>query len=324
MRSFSNTSVTSRRKLFCALLACTFFVFVSIGYAWTGPSQAPTDGNVSAPINVGGTAQTKNGTLGVNGLAVFGNSLLSGSNRYLNFGTIPTPADPSTGYGIRDNAGTLEFKNNSGNWTAFGGGLPWLASGNDIYNTNSANVGIGTASPGQKLHVAGSVLINSGSSLILDHGYTVHGNIRVDSGAGYQMRYEGYYGHKFLTSSGQVVTIAQTGSLTAPSFLYSSDSRLKENIVRMKDGLATIMALNPVSFTWKKDVVNTAQAGKGDIGFIAQEVENVVPGIVTTNEADMKSVDYVRLIPILTKALQEQQAEIDALKADVATLKAAQ
>ncbi len=235
----------------------------SLALAWTGPSQSPTDGNVDAPVNVGGTAQTKNGTLGVNGLAVFGNSLLSGSSRYLNWGT--TAGD--TGYGIRDNGGTMEYKNSGGNWTSFGGGLPWLASGNNIYNTNSANVGIGTASPGQLLDV--------------------------------------------------------NGTARATAFLYSSDARLKERVVGLTEGLVKVLALSPVSFTWKNGIENV-NAGESDIGFIAQEVENVVPGIVTTDEGGMKSVDYIRLVPILTKAIQEQQTEIDALKADVAALKAAQ
>ena len=91
----------------------------TVAAAWSDPTEAPPNGNVAAPINVGTTDQVKNGGLGVNSLTVFGNSLFggsTGSNAYLNFGTIPTPSDPSTGYGIRDNAGTIEFKNNGGTW----------------------------------------------------------------------------------------------------------------------------------------------------------------------------------------------------------------
>ena len=68
------------------LLAFLSFTLVA---AWTGPTQAPPDGNVAAPINVGTTGQVKNGGLGVNTLTVFGNSLFggsTGSNAYLNFG----------------------------------------------------------------------------------------------------------------------------------------------------------------------------------------------------------------------------------------------
>lgn len=90
-----------------------FASFVAI--AWTGPAGPPPDNNVAAPVNVGSTDQTKNGALGVNGLAVFGNTLLSGSNRYLNWGTTVG----ANGYGIRDSSGTLQFKNSGGSWNSF-------------------------------------------------------------------------------------------------------------------------------------------------------------------------------------------------------------
>ena len=94
------------------LLAFLSFTLVA---AWTGPTQAPPDGNVPAPINVGTTGQVKNGGLGVDTLTVFGNSLFggsTGSNAYLNFGA--DLGEP--GYGIRDKDGTLEFKNYGGSW----------------------------------------------------------------------------------------------------------------------------------------------------------------------------------------------------------------
>jgi len=116
-----------------------------LAVAWTGPVSAPPSGNVAPPINVGDTAQVKNGGLSVNQLAVFGNGtlignfgvrttspaypldvnggsrivgnlLLFGASRYLNFGT----ATSSAGYGIRDNAGVMQFKNNGGAWTNIG------------------------------------------------------------------------------------------------------------------------------------------------------------------------------------------------------------
>ncbi|OGG59823.1 hypothetical protein A2765_04520 [Candidatus Kaiserbacteria bacterium RIFCSPHIGHO2_01_FULL_56_24] len=106
------------------------FTAASIVLAWTGPTSAPPNGNVSAPINVGTIDQIKSGAFGVksisplvfdfevNGsalvssLAVTGNALLSGASRYLSFGSTAG----STGYGFRDNAGTMEFKDSGGNW----------------------------------------------------------------------------------------------------------------------------------------------------------------------------------------------------------------
>ena len=87
-------------------------VSASIVSAWTGPSGTAPTGNVAAPINVGIVDQIKNGGLGVNSLAVYGNTILSGTNLYLNFGVTAG----TNGYGIRDNAGTLEFKDSAGTW----------------------------------------------------------------------------------------------------------------------------------------------------------------------------------------------------------------
>jgi len=92
------------------VVGAVFASFIAI--AWTGPTSAPPNGNVAAPINVGTIDQVKDGGLAVNTLAVFGNAILSGTSRYLNFGT----TTGSSGYGIRDNAGTMEFKNSNGTW----------------------------------------------------------------------------------------------------------------------------------------------------------------------------------------------------------------
>ena len=78
-------------------------------FAWTGPTSSPPNGNVDAPINVGATTQFKNGNIGL-----YGNILLAANGgSYLNFGS----TSGSSGYGIRDNNGTLEFKNTGGSWT---------------------------------------------------------------------------------------------------------------------------------------------------------------------------------------------------------------
>ena len=71
------------------LLALLSFTLVT---AWTGPTAAPPGNNVAAPINVGTTDQVKSGGLGLNSLAVFGNSLFggsTGSNAYRNTCSAP-------------------------------------------------------------------------------------------------------------------------------------------------------------------------------------------------------------------------------------------
>ena len=88
----------------------------------------------------------------------------------------------------------------------------------------------------------------------------------------------------------------------------SSDKRLKENVVEIGYGLSEILSLRPVSYNWKQG--NTEQL---HIGLIAQEVESIIPEIVsqTNNEKAMRSMRYTELLPVLIKATQEQQILIE-------------
>ena len=103
------------------------------------------------------------------------------------------------------------------------------------------------------------------------------------------------------------VDVILTNGMTA-----SSDIRLKENFEPMSNALELVSQLNGFYYTWKKD----AGADKPrKLGFIAQEVEKVIPELVKTDSEGMKSVDYVSVIPVLVEALKHQQKQIDELKA---------
>ena len=97
-----------------------------------------------------------------------------------------------------------------------------------------------------------------------------------------------------------------------------SDARVKENVRDSSDGLQTIIGLRPVRFDFKEGHGNNR---KNQLGFIAQEVEAVFPDAVDiAGEKDesgdpYKSVGPGALIPVLVKAIQEQQAIIESLKA---------
>lgn len=110
-----NHCMQARSVAIGIFIGAVLFSALSVAIAWTGPAAAPPDGNVDAPLNVGSADQVKNAGLSLNALAVFGNAILSGTSRYLNFGT----SAGSSGYGIRDNAGTMEFKNSGGTWGSF-------------------------------------------------------------------------------------------------------------------------------------------------------------------------------------------------------------
>jgi hypothetical protein len=117
---------------------------------------------VAAPINVGTADQVKDGGLGVNYLAVFGNALLgglSGITAYLNFGTTAG----SGGYGVRDNAGTIEFKNSGGSWASM------QSTVSSLVNTNNPSFTTSVTSPQYCIgeRVVTSIQNDSGPSIRL-------------------------------------------------------------------------------------------------------------------------------------------------------------
>lgn len=115
-----------------------------------------------------------------------------------------------------------------------------------------------------------------------------------------------------LTNAGDDVVV--TGDITAESFIYESDARLKENIAQLNNSLDKVQALRGVSFDWKS-------SGEPEVGLIAQEVENVIPELVITNSEGIKGVKYGNIVALLIEAVKEQQAEIDSLKVEIENLK---
>jgi hypothetical protein len=120
------------------------------------------------------------------------------------------------------------------------------------------------------------------------------------------------------------VGMAGTVFATNTSISAISDARHKENIRDLDVGLAEIMQLQPRVFDWKEGQGKNTQ---NDRGFIAQEFEQVFPDLIDEwkdpapeGEEPYKSVRQ-DLIPVLVKAIQELKAELDTVKAELATLK---
>lgn len=108
------------------------------------------------------------------------------------------------------------------------------------------------------------------------------------------------------TASSKLTFNPSTGTVAATLFSASSDERLKNNINTITDPLGKLLQLRGVTFTWN-------QSGKDSIGVIAQEVEKIIPEIVTETNG-VKQVAYDALVPILIEAIKEQQKQIDELK----------
>lgn len=99
------------------------------------------------------------------------------------------------------------------------------------------------------------------------------------------------------------------GTAKAHSFITYSDETLKKNIQPIANPMDKLMLLQGVTYDWKED-------GTNDIGFIAQDVEKVIPEVVYSAEGKEGSygLDYASLTALLTEAIKQQQTEIDALK----------
>ena len=100
------------------------------------------------------------------------------------------------------------------------------------------------------------------------------------------------------------------------AFTNASDRRLKKDITNTKYGLKTILELVPVDYQLKSNDLF-------QVGFIAQDLKPIVPEAVTGMEGDLEKgetlgVTYTTLIPVLTKAIQEQQLLIQAQQESIA------
>jgi hypothetical protein len=121
----------------------------------------------------------------------------------------------------------------------------------------------------------------------------------------------------YVNNATIVASLSTTGVWT-----NASDARYKENITDSGYGLDAVMALKPRTY----NLID--QTDKPQIGFIAQEVLDVVPEVVDSTynsitEEDRYTLSYGQLTAVLTKAIQELKAELDATKAEVALLKGA-
>lgn len=107
-----------------------------------------------------------------------------------------------------------------------------------------------------------------------------------------------------------------TGELIQPS-----DINLKTNVVKMTNGLQLLSSLNTYYFDWKEGIAQTyGFSDRHQIGLLAQEIELVLPELVSTGSNGYKAVDYIKLSPVLVRAVNEQQLIIENLQQRVENL----
>jgi hypothetical protein len=250
-----------------------------------------------------------------------------------------TSASGYTAFELGANAGTGLTGNNGDlyiNENAYVSGGAWKYAASSIasaqYNLSSGAhkwfiAAAGTANnnitwtQAMTLDATGNLLVGSTtSSLTSGDGFVFTPDANVagaktgyatDTQTCWNMYSSGAAAYRFYVGWGGTVFATNT------TISAISDQRLKENIQDLDAGLDKIMALKPRQFDWKE---GKGKNVKGDRGFIAQEFEQVFPDLIDEwkdpapeGEDPYKSV-RADLIPVLVKAIQEQQAIIDSLK----------
>ncbi len=105
--------------------------------------------------------------------------------------------------------------------------------------------------------------------------------------------------------------------IEARNFIQSSDASLKTNVATITNSLQKVLQLRGVSFNW----VNEPQSNMKSYGFLAQEVEQVIPDIVFTNDTShLKTMNYIGIIPYLVEAIKTQQQTITTQGTRINTL----
>lgn len=110
--------------------------------------------------------------------------------------------------------------------------------------------------------------------------------------------------------------IRATNEITA---YYTSDARLKENVVLIADPIEKVMKIRGVNFDWVDEHI--AERGgedgyfvrKHDVGVIAQEIEEILPEAVATRDNGYKAVKYEKIVPLLIEVVKEQQKQINQI-----------
>jgi hypothetical protein len=191
----------------------------------------------------------------------------------------------------------------------------------ESFGNVSIYTGVGTTDPGRYVQLLNSPRAPSASGLKA-------GGVLVADSFGYANP-----GKNDLVVKGTLAvgypspspyTLAVNGNVFALNGYLSSDARFKTNINTLPHALAAVLNLRGVSFDWRKDEFKESNFPSGrQVGFIAQEVEAVLPELVMTDNRGYRALAYQSIIPVLVEAMKEQQEEISIQRKKIQELEQA-
>ena len=223
--------------------------------------------------------------------------------------------------------------NATGDMTFFTGDGSTASTSSKVTILSAGNVGIGMTGPTATLQVdkissEASIIKVTGSSAQIeietesagDATLYMRPNITGNKAAAFKMTAGTVYNWRWQDDAATPVVFMKLdqnpGTLTVKGDVVAygspSDERLKENIKPIESALDKVSKLQGVTFDWKES--DSILDIKEDIGFIAQDVQKVVPELVRENEDGMLSMRHQGIAPILLEAIKELKAEIEDLK----------
>lgn len=272
-----------------------------------------------------------------------GNTIIQGSGRKVGIGTsapgaelhvVGTESNGSTASTLKLTSGTQNMFLDGNEIDVTGGALFFqYNTANNVSMVNGGgSVGVGTSSPESKLHVIGgeSNGTTGAFKITSDTRNMVFDGNEIDVTNHSMYLQNNSNGHLIIASGGGSVRIGSdvtpsskldvAGDVRCFNLFTNSDRRYKTAIRTFEGALGKVLAMRGTSYDFAADQIPADYLAGKQVGFIAQEMKEVMPELVKTDAEGMMSVNYIGVIPVLVEALKEQHEVIEEKETRITAL----